>query len=454
MITLVRLIGFAKKYWIWLLAAFICLLGTTVFALTMPWFLQMAIDTVIDQGNSTDLIWLGVAVIGVSVMRGIFAYGESYLSEVASQKTAYEIRNLLYDRLQRLCFSYHDSNQTGQLMSRATADVEAVRMFFSMGIIGLLQYIALTAGITTILVIINWKLALISLAVLPLIGSIAIILNNRMRPVWMGIQQLIAKLGTTLEENLTGVVVVKAFSRQKDESAKFANKAQQLYSQQRKGARILSLTVPLMVLLMTIPIALILWYGGRQIIGGNLSVGQLTQFMFYLGILIMPTRRLGMLTNVFSRAASAGQRIMEILDTESSIQEKPDAIDITGVNGHVTFSNVTFKYNAISPALKKASFEVLPGQTVALIGASGSGKSTIANLLPRFYDVSGGSITIDSVDIRDIKLQSLRQNVGIAQQDIFLFSASIRDNIAYGSTNATEEQIVNASKAAHLHEFI
>ncbi|MFC1978406.1 ABC transporter ATP-binding protein [Chloroflexota bacterium] len=454
MITLLRLTGFAKKYWIWLLTAFICLLATTSFALAMPWFLRLAVDTAVEQGNRTELIWWAVAVIGASVFRGIFAYGQSYLSEVASQKTAYDIRNSLYDRLQRLCFSYHDANQTGQLMSRATADVEAVRMYISMGIVGLLQYLALSAGIVTILAFLNWKLALLSLAVIPPIGGIAIILNNRMRPIWTGIQQLIAKLGIILEENLTGVVIVKAFSRQDDESYKFADRAGALYDQQRAGARVISLTVPLMVMLMTIPVALILLYGGHQIIGGNLTVGQLTQFIFYLGLLIMPTRRLGMLTNLFARAASAGKRIMEILDAESSIQEKPGAVDISRVKGRVSFNNVTFKYNAISPVLKEAEFNVLPEQTVALIGASGSGKSTIANLLPRFYDVTSGSITIDGVDIRDITLTSLRSNVGIAQQDIFLFSASIRDNIAYGSVDATEEQIINASKAAHLHDFI
>jgi ATP-binding cassette subfamily B protein len=454
MITLVRLTGFAKKYWIWLLTAFICLIATTALALAMPWFLQLAIDTAIDQGDRPFLIQMALAVVGASIFRGIFAYGQTYLSEVASQKTAYDIRNSLYDRLQRLCFSYHDANQTGQLMSRATADVEAVRMFISMGIVWLLQYIVMSAGIVAILVIINWKLAMISLAALPIIATAAIILNKRMRPIWTGIQQMIAKLGIILEENLTGVVIVKAFSRQKDESRKFAGQANALYDKQRTRARILAVYMPLMVMLMTIPTALILWYGGRQIIGNTLTPGQLTQFIFYLAILIMPTRRLGMVTNVFSRAASAGQRIMEILDAQSSIQEKQDALDIADTIGSVAFNNVTFKYNAISPALKKASFEVRPGQTVALIGASGSGKSTIANLIPRFYDVSSGNITIDEVDIRDITLTSLRRNVGIAQQDIFLFSATIRDNIAYGSIDATEEQMINASKAAHLHEFI
>ena len=452
--TLFRLTGFARKYWIWLLATFICLVATTAFNLATPWFLRLAIDTAMGNGDPVFLILMAVAVVGSSILRGIFVYGESYLSEVASQKTAYDIRNALYDRLQRLCFSYHDSNQTGQLMSRATADVEAVRMLYSMGIIQLVQFIVLSLGITAILLLLDWRLALISLAVLPLIGGIAVILNKNMRPIWLRVQQKIGKLGTILEENLTGVMVVKSFFRQKEESRKFAGAAKQLYNEQITGARVIAFNVPLMVTLMAVPTALILWYGGHQVILGNPTVGGLTQFIFYLTLLAMPTRRLGMLTNVFSRATSAGQRIFEILDMESSIKEKAGAIELEHVKGHIRFDTVDFGYNTVSSSLKNVSFEVLPGELVALIGPSGSGKSTIVNLIPRFYDVSSGRITIDGIDVRDVKLKSLRRNVGIVQQDIFLFSASIRDNIAYGVANASQDQIVAAAKAAYLHNFI
>jgi len=209
-----------------------------------------------------------------------------------------------------------------------------------------------------------------------------------------------------------------------------------------------------MVLLITLPTVLILWYGGRHVIAGSLTIGNLSQFIMYLGILAMPIRRLGMIVNIFSRTASAGQRILEILDTRSPVQEKPNAIELDSVKGAVSFEDVSFSYNSRTPALKNINFSVQPGELVALLGGSGSGKSTIAHLLCRFYDVSSGRITIDGIDIRDVTLASLRKNVVAAQQDIFLFSSTIRDNIAYGAVNADIEQIVAVAKAAHLHDFI
>jgi ATP-binding cassette subfamily B protein len=393
-------------------------------------------------------------VIGASALRGISAYGNSYLSELVSQKTAYDIRNALYDRLQRLSFAYHDKTQTGQLMSRATADVEAIRRFFGRGLLGLIQMIVLFAGTATILVSMSWKLALFSLAFLPPIAVRTVIVSRRLRPIWLKIQQLLGVLGTVLEENLTGVRVVKAFSRQKEESQKFASQAKQLYDEEINAARQMAFNNPLMVFLISLPTALILWYGGRQVIAGSLTMGGLTQFILYLGMMAMPIRRLGFTINLFSRTASAGQRILEILDTESPVQEKSNAIELNSVKGEVSFENVSFRYNSVAPVLNNISFSVQPGQLVALLGGSGSGKSTIASLIPRFYDVSSGRITIDGVDIRDVTLASLRKNVGIVQQDIFLFSATIRDNIAYGAVDADVEQIVAVAKTAQLHDFV
>jgi ATP-binding cassette subfamily B protein len=261
-------------------------------------------------------------------------------------------------------------------------------------------------------------------------------------------------LGTALEENLTGVRVVKAFSRQKEESQKFASQAKQLYDDEINAARQMAFNNPLMVFLISLPTALILWYGGRQVIAGSLTMGGLTQFILYLGMMAMPIRRLGFTINLFSRTASAGQRILEILDTESPVQEKSNAIELIGVKGEVSFEKVSFRYNSVAPVLNNISFSVQPGQLVALLGGSGSGKSTIASLIPRFYDVSSGRITIDGVDIRDVTLASLRRNVGIVQQDIFLFSATIRDNIAYGAVDADVEQIVAVTKTAQLHDFV
>ncbi|MCJ7744228.1 MAG: ABC transporter ATP-binding protein/permease, partial [Dehalococcoidales bacterium] len=423
-------------------------------SLVVPRIIGEAIDTVSGHGERSFLIWAAVAIVIASALRGLFAYGNSYLSETASQKIAYDIRNAIYDRLQRLSFAYHDQTQTGQLMSRATADVEAARMFIGRGMPGLASMAVLLVGVTCILVSMNWQLALMTLAFLPPIAYRAIVVTRRLRPMWLKIQNFLGVLGTTLEENLTGVRVVKAFSRQKEESQKFANQAKMLYDEEIKTDRLMAFNMPLMVFLISLPTALILWYGGRQVIAGNLTIGGLTQFMFYLAMMAMPIRRVGFLTNMISRATSAGQRVLEILDATSPVQEKPSAIELNNVRGEIVFQDVSFSYNSLGPVLKDINFSARPGQLVALIGGSGSGKSTIANLIPRFYDVTGGRVTIDGTDIRDVTLPSLRRNVGIVQQDIFLFSATIRENIAYGAVDADMEQIAAAAKTARLHDFI
>jgi len=451
---LLRLITFAQKYRRLLLLAFICMMASTAFLLIIPQLISQAVDTVLGDGERSDLIWLAVAVVGAGALRGISAFGNSYLTEVVSQKTAYDIRNSLYDKLQRLSFAFHDQAQTGELMSRATADVEAIRMFFGRGLLRLLQIIILFVAISFLLVRLNWPLALLTMAFLAAVGWRAVIVSRLLRPIWLKIQQLMARLGTILEENLTGVRTVRSFAHEQEESHKFSTQAALLYEEHMTATRQRAFNISLMVFLITIPVALILWYGGRQVIAGTLTVPGLTLFIFYVIIMGMPVRRLGFITNIFSRTVSGGQRILEILDTESVVKEKPGAIELDDVKAAVRFENVSFSYESATPILKNISFSVQPGQLVALVGALGSGKSTIAHLIPRFYDVSSGSIAIDGIEIRDVTLDSLRRNVGIVQQDTFLFSATIRDNIAYGAANADMEHVVAAAKAAQLHDFI
>ncbi len=462
--TILRLIVFVRSRWGWLVLAFICLALSTAFGLIVPKMLGNGIDTALKVTESGFLwwqmpretaIWLVAAtVIASSALRGISDYGQTFLSQTVSQKTSYDIRNAIYERLQRLSFAYHDQAQTGQLMSRATVDVEAIRMFFGMGILGIAQLVIMLVAVSCILFITNWQLALLTLAFMPLIAWRTITFSNRLRPIWLKIQELMATLGTILEESLTGVRIVKAFSRQKEEDRKFSGQATLLYNEHIDVARQMAFNLPLMLFFMGLPTVLILWYGGRQVAAGFMTPGDLTAFILYISMLVMPVRRLGMMGNLLSRTVSAGQRILEILDTESAVKENPGAIDIGKVEGEVTFEGVTFSYDSMAPTLNNVSFSVKPGNLVALLGGSGSGKSTIANLLPRFYDVTAGSIKIDNTDIRDMTIASLRRNVGIAQQDIFLFSGTIKDNISYGAVNADMEQIIAVSKAAHLHDFI
>ena len=449
-----RLTIFAKKYWGWLLLAFLALVASAGFNLIIPRMMGDAIDTALSSGERSFLFVAAGIIIGAGLLRGVAEFGNRFLAEAVSQKVAYDIRNAIFNQLQRLSFSYHDQAQTGQLMSRATVDVEAIRMFFGMGLIGILQLVIMLVAISVILLVLNWQLALLTLAFMPAIAWRAVTVSARLRPMWLRIQELMAALGTILEESLTGIRVVKAFSRQKEEGQKFADQAKVLYDEHISIARIQAFNMPLMAFLIALPTAVILWYGGRQVMDGTLTVGEVTQFILYVGLLVMPVRRLGFMANMVSRTFSSGQRIFEILDVESAVKEKPDAIELGRVEGLVSFENVSFSYDAVSPTVSNINFTAQPGELVALLGGSGSGKSTVASLVSRFYDVTGGRITLDGTDIRDVTLASLRNNIGISQQDIFLFSNSIKNNIAYGAVGATMEQIEAASKAAHLHEFI
>jgi ABC-type multidrug transport system fused ATPase/permease subunit len=452
--VVIRLVAFVRKRWVGLLLAFLCMTITTLASLVIPRVLGNGIDTALSSGKQSTIIMLAGIIIGASVVRGIAGYGNSYLTQVVSQQASYDIRNTLYDHLQGLSFAYYDRAQTGQLMSRATVDIEAVRMFLSMGLLNLFQTVLMAGGVVYLLTSLDWKLALLCLAFMPAIFWQTLYVSRHLQPVWLKVQQLMAALGTTLQESLFGIRVVKAFSRQKEESQKFSTDAKKLYDEQMSAARLQAIYMPFMTFLLSVPTVLVLWYGGRDVIAGRMTIGGITQFMLYLGMLAMPVRRLGFIANMISRTISAGQRILEILDTESPVKEKPNAIELGRLKGAVSFQNVSFSYDSRVPALNDISFDVQPGQLVALLGGSGSGKSSIVHLISRFYDVSGGSITVDGTDIRDVTLASLRQNVGVTQQDVFLFSATIRDNIAYGVPDASLEQIIAAAKAAQIHDFI
>ncbi len=452
--TIFKILGYVQKHWFLLLLAFICIILSTGFGIIIPRMLGDGIDTVITLGERSFVVIAAVVVVAASAFRGIAGYGQRYFAEVVAQKVTYNIRNALYERLQRLSFSFHDQNQTGQLMSRATVDVEVTRMFFGMALLGFIQIVLMVIGVGYMLLTMNWQLGLMSLAFVVPVSWLAASFGARMRPVWMQVQAVMGYMGNTLEESLAGVSVVKAFSHQEEDSRVFESQTNELYSEQMRAARMMSINMPTMVLIVSLPSILILWYGGHQVVDGNMTIGQVTQFILFMSMMLMPIRRLGMMVNLISRTTSAGQRILEILDAEPEVRDKTDAIKLDKISGQVSFQNVSFSYNNLSPALKNVSFEVKPGQLVALLGQSGSGKSTIANLLARFYDVSGGKILVDGIDIRDVTLASLRRNVVTAQQDVFLFSATVRENIAYGAVNASMDKIVEVAKAAYLHDFI
>jgi ABC-type multidrug transport system fused ATPase/permease subunit len=451
---ILRLVYFVRKRWSGLLLGLLCITVSTVGGLVIPRMLGYGIDTAIGSGNRSSLVVFGLIILGTTVIRSAARFGDTYITQLVSQQASYDIRNALYNHLQRLSFTFYDKAQTGQIMSRATVDIEAARMFLSSGLLNLIQIAIMVIGVGYLLATLNWQLALMTLVFMPVIFWQTLYVSNRLQPVWMKVQQLMGKLGTTLQESLAGVKVVKVFSLQKREYAKFNADAEGLYDQQVAAARLQAVYTPLMTLLLALPTAVVLWYGGRQVIAGKLTIGGVTQFILYLGMLAGFVSRLGMLSAMISRTISAGTRIFEILDTEPEVKEKEKAVVLGRVKGAISFKNVTFSYNSMAPVLNDVSFDVKPGQLVALLGGSGSGKTTIVSLMSRFYDVTGGSIELDGTDIRDTTLESLRSNVGIAQQDVFLYSGTIRDNIAYGVPHATMEDVIEAARAAQIHDFI
>jgi len=406
-------------------------------------------------GAESLLISTGLLIVALAAGRALFAFAQTYNAERVSQSVAFDLRNELFAKIQRLSFSYHDRNQTGQLMIRATDDVEKVRMFIAQGLLMTVQALVVLIAALIILFMTNAQLMLTLLPVLPLAMALFLIFGRLTQPMFIKVQQKLSRLNTLLQENLTGIKVVKAFVREPQEQARFEASAEELMQQQIQVTRLFSFLFPVVFLLMNVGQVLILYFGGRQIIYGSMTLGQWQKFSLYLMFVFFPLGMLGMIINQMAQAGASAQRIFEILDAQSEVQDKPDAVELPPVTGHVVFEDVTFRYfGSGEPVLKGVSFEALPGQTIALLGATGSGKSTIINLIPRFYDVTSGAVRIDGYDVRDVSLDSLRAQIGIVLQDTTLFSGTIRDNIAFGRPEASLDEVIAAAQAAAAHDFI
>ena len=396
-----------------------------------------------------------IAVLVFAVLRGVFAFLQAFWAEKNSQTVAYDLRNDLYAKIQGLSFSYHDRNQTGQLMIRATDDVEKVRLFIGQGLLQMLGAVILLAGTIIILFATNTSLAWTMIPLLPVAMALFGIFGARAQPMFRQLQVKLSTLNTILQENLAGIKVIKAFTRERQQQVKFRSAADTLMGQAIGVARLFTFLFPVVFLIANLGQAAILYVGGRQIITGVLSLGEWQEFSLYLIYLFFPVAQLGFIITQYGQAAASADRIFEILDAHSDVADKPDAIALPAVSGAVKFENVTFRYfSGGDPVLKDVSFEAKAGERIALLGATGSGKSTIINLLPRFYDPSEGRITIDGYDLRDLRLDSLRKQIGIVLQETTLFSGTVRENIAFGRPEASDEDILAASKAAQAHDFI
>ena len=412
-----------------------------------------AIRTVEDTEFSA-LVILGLILLAASITRGFVDFARTYCTDSLSQKVAYDIRNSMYDKLQHLSFAYHDKEHTGNLMSKVTSDVEAIRRYVNMGMVRGLEVPLRVLAIVTLMVAVNWQLTLLSLVFLPFLVVKSSFVVVKLRAMWLHVQEVMGELVTILQENLSGIHVVKAFASEEYEKKKYSVKAQELQREYYQNERLQQSTTAWLTLYFTLAMGIVLWFGGLELMKGDLDPGGFAAFLLLMNQLTFPIRMTPQIIGSFSRAISSGRRIFEVLDAQSPVVENPDAKEMERSEGFVRFEDVSFAYDPRIPALKNIDVTATPGSITAILGAPGSGKTTIINLLPRFYEVTQGRISIDDQDIRDFTLASLRRNVGIVQQDIFLFSATIQDNIAYGASGATLEDVISAAKVAQLHDHI
>ncbi len=413
-------------------------------------------DLQTSQGNQTNAILVAMlAILGFAIVRAIFSFSQTYNAERVSQNIAYDFRKDIFAKIQRLSFSYHDKNQTGQLMIRATDDVEKLRLFLGQGLVMALQALVLLVGTLVILWFTNPALTLVVLPILPIALAVFMVFGAMTQPLFTQVQIRISALNTVLQENLAGFKVVKAFAREPQELARFEVAADDLLEQQLRVARVFSFLMPVIFLIANLGQAAVMYFGGKQIIGGTLTLGEWQKFSLYLIYVFFPMGQLGFIINLMSQAAASAQRIFEILDTKNEVEDKPGALELQDAQGHVQFDDVTFRYfKGGEPVLSHVSFEAKPGQTIALLGATGSGKTTIINLVPRFYDVTEGRVLVDGHDVRDVTTASLRGRIGIVLQETTLFSGTIRENIAFGRPDAKMEDVTAAAQAAAAHDFI
>lgn len=432
----------------------------TIAQLAVPILVQSMIDAVTQVGgnpSAAEQVIFNAAglILLFAVLRGVFSFLQAFMSETTSQGLAFDLRNAIFSKIQRLSFSYYDQNQTGQLMVRATDDVERVRTFIAQGLIMAAQSFLLLAGALLVLAFTNWQLTLAVLPLLPVALVVFMIFGRVSQPLFAVVQQRLSALNTVLQENLAGVKVVKSFAREPYEERRFDVAATALMEQQLKVNRIFSFLFPVVFLVAQLGQAAVLYFGGAQILAGTLNLGEYQTFSLYLIYIFFPIGQLGFIIALMAQASVSAGRIFELLDAQSEIADKPGAITLPPITGRVELRDVTFRYiGGGEPVLQEVSLVAEPGQTVALLGATGSGKTSIISLLPRFYDASAGQVLIDGHDVRDVTIDSLRSQIGIVLQETNLFSGTIRENIAFGKPDAGDEEIMAAAKSAAAHEFI
>jgi ATP-binding cassette subfamily B protein len=452
--TFVRLLGFLRPYRASLIVSSLLAIAAQVAAILVIVLTGVVIDEVEgDPALDVLLAYAGMIVL-LGLVRGALTYGRRIISGRQALGVEYDLRDELYSHFLRLSFGFYDRSQTGQLMSRATVDLQAVRFFLGYGLIFFAQHVITIVAVTIVLFYYSWELALVALAITPVIVLTAFRYSRVSHPVLRDVQQSLADVATVAEESITGVHVVKSFAQEERRNARFGRAADAVFTKTLAANRQRAVYVPLLTFLPFIAQALVLLVGGRMVISGSLSLGAFSAFYLLLAMLVMPLRMLGMWIGQAQRAVAAGERIFEILDEPEEVADLDDAQALPPGPGEVVFEDVSFGYDADRPVLGDVDLRIAAGRTVALIGPTGSGKTTLAALVPRFYDATRGRVLVDGVDVRHLVRRSLRAQVGVISQDPFLFSASIRDNIALGMPDAPFEAVEAAARAAQAHDFI
>jgi ATP-binding cassette subfamily B protein len=451
--TFVRLLGFLRPYKVSTAISIVLAVGSQATTLVGV-YLTGSVADALTKSDRHRVPWLVAAILGLGAARAAMMAGRRLIAGKQALDVELDMRTSVYAKLVRLSFGFYDRHQTGQLMSRATVDLQGVRFFLGYGLIFFFQHVFTVLGVGLVIFFIEWKLALISLAIAPFLIAVAYRYSHVAHPLLRDVQQKMADVATVAEENIVGVHVVKSFAQEAAEQAKFEHRSEEVFVLSVKANRQRAFYVPMLSFLPLLSQAAILLVGGRMVAHGTLSVGSFVRFNLYLAMLVMPLRALGMWIGQAQRATASGERIFQVIDEPEEIGDEPGAGELPAGPGRVTFDRVTFGYDPERPVLRDIDLELEAGKVVALIGHTGSGKTSLASLVPRFYDVQEGSVSIDGIDVRTVTLASLRREIGVIAQDPFLFSATVRENIAFGRPEATDEEIERAARLAQAHEFV
>ncbi|RKH70214.1 ABC transporter ATP-binding protein [Corallococcus aberystwythensis] len=452
---ILRALGYLRRYRLEALGALLSLLLVSVANLGAPQMIRIAIDQGLARGEQRP-VWLAVGgLVAIALGRGLFNFLQGYLAERASQGVAFDLRDALFARIQRLSFSYYDQAQTGQLLTRLTSDVEAVRTFVGSGIVQFAAAAAMLVGCAGLLLYLDPVLALAAFAPVAPIVVVLRIFIRKMRPLFGQLQALLGSLNTTLQEDLRGLRVVRAFSAEARELERYGKTNAELKEKNLRVVDALASNFPFVTFFANLGMLMVIGVGGWRIFHQRLTLGELVAFNSYLAFLLMPLMTLGFIAASLSRASASAQRLFELLDTAVEVTDRPGAVALPQLQGRIELRDVRFRYaGSEREILRGVSVTLEPGQLVAVLGTTGSGKSTLINLLPRFYDVTGGAVLLDGQDVRDVTLASLRSQIGVVLQDALLFSGTVRENIAYGRPEATQAQVEAAAEAAQAAEFI